>query len=64
MEMQVFKLTLLDFKAKEIGLLLDVSAQYVNNIRHKSRTAIESHGYDYQNLVFEMTQGLQGKAEG
>lgn len=64
MEMQVFKLTLLDFKAKEIGLLLDVSAQYVNNIRHKSRTAIELHGFDYQNLVFEMTQGLQGKAEG
>ena len=64
MEMQVFKLTLLDYKAKEIGLLLDVSAQYVNNIRHKSRTAIELHGFDYQNLVFEMTQGLQGKAEG
>ena len=63
MEMQVFKLTLLDFKAKEIGLLLGVSAQYVNNIRHKSRTAIESQGYDYQNLVLETTQGLQGKTK-
>jgi len=63
MEVQVFKLTLLDFKAKEIGLLLGVSAQYVNNIRHKSRTAIESQGYDYQNLVFEMTQGSQGKTK-
>lgn len=57
-EMQVLKLTILEFKSKEIALLLDVTPQYVNNIRHRIKTALERENIQYDQLISELTDSL------
>lgn len=57
-EMQVLKLTILEFKSKEIALLLDVTPQYVNNIRHRIKTALEKENIQYDQLISELTESL------
>ena len=57
-EMQVLKLTILEFKSKEIALLLDVTPQYVNNIRHRIKTALEKENIQYDQLISELTDSL------
>ena len=58
LEMQVLKLTILEFKSKEIALLLDVTPQYVNNIRHRIKTALEKGNIQYDQLISELTDSL------
>lgn len=57
-EMQVLKLTILEFKSKEIALLLDVTPQYVNNIRHRIKSALEKENIDYDQFIGELTESL------
>lgn len=57
-EMQVLKLTILEFKSKEIALLLDVTPQYVNNIRHRTKSALEKENIHYDQLINELTDSL------
>jgi len=57
-ELQVFKLMVLGFRSKEIANLIDVSHQYVNNQRHKIRSVLQEHGYEFQALIEDLRSNL------
>ena len=40
-ESQILKLTLLEFRSKEIAALLGVSPQHINNVRSKIKAKVE-----------------------
>lgn len=57
-ELQVFKLMVLGFRSKEIANLIDVSHQYVNNQRHKIRSVLREHGYEFEALIEDLRSNL------
>jgi hypothetical protein len=57
-ELQVFKLMVLGFRSKEIANLIDVSHQYVNNQRHKIRSVLQEHGYEFEALIEDLRSNL------
>lgn len=50
-ETQILKLTVLGFRSKEIATLLDLTPQYINNVRSKTRTKMDESGYDYDKTL-------------
>lgn len=50
-ETQILKLTVLGFRSKEIATLLDLTPQYINNVRSKTRTKMDETGYDYDKTL-------------
>ncbi len=57
-ELQVLKLMVLGFRSKEIANLIDVSHQYVNNQRHKIRSVLQEHGYEFEALIEDLRSNL------
>ncbi|MGD1981290.1 MAG: hypothetical protein PVJ94_00790 [Flavobacteriales bacterium] len=57
-EFKIFKLMILEFRSKEIAILLDVSHQYINNKRHKIRTSLAEAGFDLDELVTTLRKEL------
>lgn len=53
-EMSIFKLMVLDFRSKEIALVLGVTAQHVNNMKSKIKSAIQPHiDIDFADFLVE-----------
>ncbi len=57
-ETQLLKLIALEFRSKEIAILLNVSPQYVNNQRHKIKVLLQLHGYDFDKFLSNVKTGL------
>ncbi|MDE0987167.1 MAG: hypothetical protein OSA02_06535 [Schleiferiaceae bacterium] len=57
-ETQLLKLIALEFRSKEIAVLLNVSPQYVNNQRHKIKVLLQLHGYDFDKFLSNVKTGL------
>ena len=57
-ETQLIKLIALEFRSKEIAVLLNVSPQYVNNQRHKIKVLLQLHGYDFDKFLSNVKTGL------
>ena len=57
-EIQLLKLIALEFRSKEIAILLNVSPQYVNNQRHKLKVLLQLHGYDFDKFLSNVKTGL------
>lgn len=57
-EIQILKLTVLGFRSKEIATLLDLTPQYINNVRSKTRTKMDESGYDYDKTLENLRLNL------
>ena len=57
-ELNILKLTVLGFKSKEVSTLIDITPQYVNNIRSKLKSKLEEMGYDYNTILGELRNSL------
>jgi hypothetical protein len=58
-EIQVLKLTLLNFRSKEIASLMGVSPQHINNMRSKMKTSIEETlNVEYDTFIMELEKNL------
>lgn len=57
-ETQILKLTVLGFRSKEIATLLDLTPQYINNVRSKTRTKMDESGYDYDKTLENLRLNL------
>jgi len=57
-EFQLLKLIALEFRSKEIAILLNVSPQYVNNQRHKIRVLLGLHGYEFDQILSDLRNDL------
>ncbi|PTM17934.1 MAG: hypothetical protein DA444_05215 [Bacteroidetes bacterium] len=57
-EFKIFKLMILEFRSKEIAIILDVSHQYINNKRHKIRTSLAEAGFELDDLVTALRKEL------
>ena len=50
-EIEVIKLIAVGFKSKEIALLLDVTPQYINNIRHQIRNKLGENNLELDEVI-------------
>jgi len=50
-EIEVIKLIAVGFKSKEIALLLDVTPQYINNIRHQIRNTLGENTLELDEVI-------------
>ena len=57
-ELQLLKLIALEFRSKEIAILLNVSPQYINNQRHKIKVLLNLQGYDFDKLLSNLKTDL------
>ncbi len=57
-ETQILKLTVLGFRSKEIATLLDLTPQYINNVRSKTRAKMDENGYDYDKTLENLRLNL------
>jgi len=56
-ESQILKLTLLEFRSKEIASLLGVSPQHINNVRSKIKSKVEDEmKEDYDSLIEQLSR--------
>ena len=56
-ESQILKLTLLEFRSKEVASLLSVSPQHINNVRSKIKSKVEDEmKEDYDSLIEQLSR--------
>ena len=56
-ESQILKLSLLEFRSKEIASLLGVSPQHINNVRSKIKSKVEDEmKEDYDSLIEQLSR--------
>ena len=50
-EIEVIKLIAVGFKSKEVALLIDVTPQYINNIRHQIRKTLDENNLELESVI-------------